>query len=271
MAAKRVMEKVMIATNTVNIGQTIGLLKYKMMLIGETGCGKTSFLNYLCNAEFIQSYGYSKGSEKFRSFNNIMLENAKAKKMESKTDAATAYSAKVCDRKVSIIDTPGFGDSRGLEQDKENAKKIVVALTSEEHINCICLVINGRLSRMTATLKYVLTEVTAILPRKILDNIIVVFTNCTDILDLTFDPRLLEEFFGKKFEDDRILCIENPYCRFEKAKEKQSFLPHEKIAASLQKSFHKAREMLTEMGKVIFPLVLCTLINLGNSMKKNNL
>ena len=50
---------------------------------------------------------------------------------------------------VGVIDTPGFGDSRGL---KENAGEIVRALSSEDYVNCICLTINGPESRMSATL-----------------------------------------------------------------------------------------------------------------------
>ena len=182
---------------------------------------------------------------------NIKLENAEASQMESKTSGAKLYQTTICGLNVGVIDSPGFGDSRGLDQDKENAKEIVRALNEEDYINCICLIINGRTSRMSATLKYVLSEVTSILPRVVLDNIIVVFTNCADALDISFDVRALEEFFGQPITANRIFFIENPYCRFEEARKKQHSLPQEMIAKSLLKMFESAREMLTELHKTI--------------------
>lgn len=201
---------------------------YKMLLIGETGSGKTSLLNLLCNCGLIQALGFEEGLEKFRQFNDIKLENAGSCKMESKTSGAKLYNVDLGELKVGVIDTPGFGDSRGLEEDKKHSKKIVEALKAEEYINCVCLVINGHQSRMSATLRYVLTEITSILPREILNNVIVVFTNTTDPLELNFDTDVFPEYFGREIEHQ--YTIENPYCRFEKTKMKQGKLPVDKIA-----------------------------------------
>ena len=224
---------------------------YKMLLIGETGSGKTSFLNFICNAERIQAVGYVSASKDFRPFHDIKLENAEARKMESKTSGAKLYQMTICGLNVGVIDSPGFGDSRGLDQDKKNAREIVRALNEEEYVNCICLIINGRTSRMSATLKYVMSEITSILPRVVLDNIIVVFTNSADPLDVNFDVRALEEFFGQPITADRVFCIENPYCRFEKAREKQHSLPEEMITEGLSKTFERAGEMLVKFHKSI--------------------
>ena len=79
---------------------------------------------------------------------------------QGKCRAKRQVQSFICGLNVGVIDTPGFGDSRGL---KENAGEIVRALSSEDYVNCICLTINGRESRMSATLKYVLSEVTSIL------------------------------------------------------------------------------------------------------------
>ena len=228
-----------------------GHASYKMLLIGQTGSGKTSFLNFICNAERIQALGFADASKGFRPFHDIKLENAEARKMESKTSGAKLYETTICGLNVGVVDSPGFGDSRGLKRDKENAEEIIRALSSEDYVNCICLVINGRESRMSTTLKYVLSEITSILPRVVLDNIIVVFTNCADALDVNFDVTALEQYFGQPITEDRIFCIENPYCRYEKARKKQHSLPKEMIAKSLLKMFESAREMLTELHKTI--------------------
>lgn len=223
---------------------------FKMLLIGETGSGKTSFLNLLYNCGMVQALGCGFGKdglEQFRRFNNIKLENAQALSMESKTNDATLYNVHLGELKVGVIDTPGFGDSRGLKQDEINAKRIIDVLKKEDYINCVCLIINGRQPRASASLKYVLTEITAILPREILSNVIVVFSNTSDPLDLTFDPNTLITYFGSPVPQRHIFFVENPYCRFEKAKLKVEQLGIERVAESLQKSFEDTAKVLSDM------------------------
>lgn len=222
---------------------------FKMLLIGETGSGKTSFLNLLCNCGLIQALGFEEGLEQFRQFNDVKLENASSRKMESKTSGAKLYKVELGELKVGVIDTPGFGDSRGIEEDKKHSKKIVDALKCEEYINCVCLVVNGRQARMSATLRYVLTEITSVLPRDVLKNVIVVFTNTADPLELNFDTELFREYFGEEIEHQ--FTIENPYCRFEKAKLKKGKLPIDKIAKTLKKSFEETADTLREMCEAI--------------------
>ena len=224
---------------------------YKMLLLGETGSGKTSFLNLLCNCGLIQALGFDEGSKQLRRFNDIKLENAESRKLESKTCNAKLYNVELGELKVGVIDTPGFGDTRGLEEDKKHTKRIIEVLKQEDYINCVCLVINGRHSRMTATLKYVLTDITSILPRAILNNVILVFTNTADVLDLNFDPTSLQVFFGRQFDHATIFYIENPHCRLEKAKQKQKQIAHDQIVQSLKRSFDETGEVLTRMCTTI--------------------
>lgn len=222
---------------------------FKMLLIGETGSGKTSFVNLLCNCGKVQALGgdfdFDK-LEQFRHFNDMSLENAEEHKMVSKTSGAKMYNVQLSQLKVGLIDTPGFGDSRGMSQDKANVEKIITTLEAEEFINCVCLIVNGRQARMSVQLKYVMSEITAILPKEILNNIIVVFSNTSDPLDLNFDPKELDVFFGRSVTEN-IFFIENPYCRFEKAKQKQDKLPRDTIAKSLLKSFEDTAKVLDEM------------------------
>ena len=226
---------------------------FKMLLIGETGSGKTSFVNLLCNCGRVQALGGDFDSDKleqFRHFNDMSLENAECHQMESKTSGAKLYNVQLSELKVGLIDTPGFGDSRGMSQDKANVKKIIATLEGEEFINCVCLIVNGRQARMSATLKYVMSEITAILPKEILNNIIVVFSNTSDPLDLNFDPTELDVFFGGNITKN-IFFIENPYCRFEKAKQKRDKLPLDTIAKSLMKAFEDTAKVLDEMHVAI--------------------
>ena len=221
---------------------------FRMLLIGETGSGKTSFLNLLCNSKLIEDLGTAVDADKLqkiRGYNDLKIESSAERAMASKTSEAKFYRAELCSMKITIIDTPGFGDSRGLEQDKVNVRKIIEALKGEDYINCVCLVINGRQARMSASLKYVLSEISTILPRQIFNNIVVVFTNTADPLDCNFDVNELEGYFGKKIDQD--FYIENPYCRIEKAKQKVQQLSNDKIVESLQKSFEDTASCLKSL------------------------
>ena len=225
---------------------------YKILLIGETGSGKTSFLNLLCNSKLIEELGTNIDAAKLdriRQYNDLQIEDSTARAMASKTSEAKFYKTELGKMRMTAIDTPGFGDSRGLEQDKKNVKKIIDALKGEEYVNCVCLIINGRQSRMTASLKYVLSEISSIMPREIFNNIIVVFTNTADALDCNFDMRELDHYFGKKI--DCAFYIENPYCRIEKAKQKAKQLSLEQIARSLRKSFEDTAECLRSLYETI--------------------
>ena len=110
-------------------------------------------------------------------------------------------------------------------------------------------VINGRLSRITANLKYVLTGIASILPKPVLDKIFIIFTMCRDPVDLTFEPEELKKYFGEEVDATAYICIDNPLCTFEKAieLEKKGKLKKEQKAKSVKKSFNEAREALKEM------------------------
>ena len=227
---------------------------YKILFIGETGSGKTSLLNLIGNYGLVVELGYEAGVERFHSFNNIKFE-LNNERMASKTNSATMYSINIGGNwPIGVIDTPGFGDSRGIDQDKENVGKIIETLKTVEYINCVCLVINGRAARMSGSLKYVLAEVTSILPKTVLNNVIVVFTNTSNLLFLTFDTRELTKYFGCEIKNT--YCIENPYCLYEKAKECQNEtgLSTQKIAEGLKEEFQKTAGVFDKMFAAIKPL-----------------
>ena len=55
--------------------------------------------------------------ESCKNFHQESLENHVGGKMSSKTSGATRYVFKIGHVKLTIIDTPGFGDSRGHKVD----------------------------------------------------------------------------------------------------------------------------------------------------------
>jgi len=60
--------------------------------------------------------------------------------MASKTGGTKKYDIKIGYANLTIIDTPGFADSRGTIFDDIHLEKIKRTVTTEKGINCICVV-----------------------------------------------------------------------------------------------------------------------------------
>eukprot|EP00731_Ephydatia_muelleri_P017237 Em0010g335a len=174
--------------------------------------------------------------------------------MESKTSDAKCYKVRFDELEVTIIDTPGFGDSRGIEEDKKNVKKIVDTIHRDiEYVNCICLVINGRQARTSCQLKYVLTEISATLPKTAFNNLITVMTNCQDVTCASFDVKVLSEFFGSDvvIKPEHVFYIDNPYSKLEKCQNEKMVATHNQLVDALRISFQIAGETLIRMLETI--------------------
>jgi hypothetical protein len=117
--------------------------------------------------------------------------------MASKTDDALVYkNVPFGNYKINIIDTPGFGDSRGLTHDQFNFEKIKKSVNAQTGINSVVVVQNGREARFTPALNYTYSSLTNLLPKKIAENLIFVFTNCESENDLTFVISSANDCFG---------------------------------------------------------------------------
>ena len=91
------------------------------MIVGKTGTGKTTFLNAMVN--------YYEGVRMEHDFRYVLTANVTKETNLGKSDTSEVsvyniYNPKTNKRPLRIIDTPGLGDTRGLEMDKEIPKKI---------------------------------------------------------------------------------------------------------------------------------------------------
>ena len=248
------MIKTLKAVKDTFVSKDKGAQPLRMLLIGETGSGKTSFLNLICNANVVHKLGFETGVETFRAFNDLSVENAEERQMESKTSGANQYEVRFDEvgLTIGIIDTPGFGDTRGLTEDKKNTKKIVDTVKEAQYIHCICLVINARQSRMSSNLKYVLSEVSVVLPKATVNNLVVVLTNAKDESDASFDVRELTTFLGKEIPVGNVFYIDNPYCKWEKLRQKSGTTEISKqLAKKLQRDFSDASDALASMFELV--------------------
>ena len=80
-------------------------------------------------------------------------------------------------KKLRIIDTPGFGDTRGIQQDDQNIQHILQYINNLSHLNAICFLLKPNESRLNIFFRSCFTQLFSFLNQKALKNIIFCFTN----------------------------------------------------------------------------------------------
>ena len=103
--------------------------------------------------------------------------NEKLKDGESATQFPQEYTFETETTRYHLIDTPGIGDSRGTEKDKENFDKILAFLTSYVKINAVVVLLKPNNARLTVAFKFCVLELLTHLHKSLVSNIIFAFTN----------------------------------------------------------------------------------------------
>ena len=152
-----------------------------VMLVGATGSGKTTHINSMINYYFGVEY-----EDNFR-FKLITEEdNGKRNQAHSQTSWITAYTIlhqkgfKV-DYTLTIVDTPGFGATRGINRDNEITKQIRKFFISSgnqgiDHIDVVAFVAQSSLPTLTVTQKYIFEQILALFGKDIGQNIYLMLT-----------------------------------------------------------------------------------------------
>eukprot|EP00731_Ephydatia_muelleri_P003547 Em0001g3547a len=187
---------------------------FHIMLIGASGAGKTSFLNFIGQIGAINSVGFDGMMANFKLYNDAKLERVPDDPWASKTSATMSYDMKIGDVTLKITDTPPLGvDTAGFGKAKENVHNIIEYLKTVDFLDCICLVINGRLP---SVMQFALSEISAILPNVATNNTIVCLTNCEKLSKSTLDLNNVNDCFKTKVANrGKIFCFDNPLCILE--------------------------------------------------------
>ena len=149
------------------------------MMVGATGSGKTTTINAMLN--FIMGVEFE---DQFRL--QLIEEEDAEDQTKSVTKCITAYTIHhqrgfKTDYTLTIIDTPGFGDTRGINRDKEIMGQIKTFFSTEgfdgiDILDAVGFVVPSNPPRLTPTQKYIFDSVLSVFGKDIEDNI---FMFCT--------------------------------------------------------------------------------------------
>lgn len=151
-----------------------------IMVVGATGAGKSTLINGFVN--------YIYGIKAEDGFRLRVIDECQSLECESQsqTKNITAYTfSYVYGMKISysltIIDTPGFGDTGGISRDREITKRInsffsIKGSEGIDQLHAVLFVTPASLPRLTATQMYVFEAILGIFGNDIKDNIYLMTT-----------------------------------------------------------------------------------------------
>ncbi|XP_074505969.1 uncharacterized protein LOC141776357 [Sebastes fasciatus] len=143
-----------------------------IMVLGATGSGKSTLINGMIN--------YIVGVEWKDTFRfQLIDEDQSRSQAESQTSEVTVYKVNYQEGfkipfSLTVVDTPGFGDTRGIARDREITEQIRRLFTSANgvsEIDAVCFVTQASLARLTATQRYVFDSVLSIFGKDVAENI----------------------------------------------------------------------------------------------------
>ena len=167
-----------------------------VVVVGESGAGKSTFLNYVAN----YFLGGSPSALQVIIGSRLHAANvggAQQTEMASHDQSVsqTQESQQYVFGRFVFVDTPGLNDTRGVGNDVTNMQLILDAVTRFRTIAALVVVINGSLARFTSSLQLVLTMLASNLPASALGNVFVLLTHCSP-LTCNFDAEAAATALG---------------------------------------------------------------------------
>ena len=156
-----------------------------IMVIGEAGVGKSTFLhcflNYLQGIQFEEKNRYYLFDEKKlqEEYNRTHPKEQKSSGA-SVTDEPAIYNikpTKVSKDPIRLIDIAGFGDIRAEKYDENIVDDIKELFTNKiDYLNAVCIIFKATDTRLTDRAKHILNILFLLFKKGIKDNIIIIFT-----------------------------------------------------------------------------------------------
>ena len=125
---------------------------YNLLLVGETGTGKSSLGNFIVGEEVFE--------------------------VSDDADACTKNTIRKIsklDPQISVLDTPGLQDSKG--RDKVHYDQMVKIINEMKHLHLIVIVLNFTNPRFTLSIQYMIKFLCNLFPKNFAKHVAVVFTH----------------------------------------------------------------------------------------------
>ncbi len=170
----------------------------RLVTAGMTGVGKSSLLNSICGADFVQSKdedGVSKFSRPFKSKTSS----------QSVTKECRMHTAEILGRRIKVVDTPGFFDTKTPFWDtiREVSR---CCLLVEPGPHAIILVI--KIGRFTDEVVRAIGTMKMVFGDNCVNFLCIVFTGADDLMR---DDSSIEEYIGDL--DDKYKALINIECK----------------------------------------------------------
>ena len=144
-----------------------------LMVVGATGAGKSTLINGIAN--YIMGVRWN---DNFRF--KLIAESTSNDQSKSQTSCITAYTfpkmnGSPLPYSLTVIDTPGFGDTGGLKRDEKITSQIKEFFRNEEEgidqLHAIGFVTQASLARLTPTQRYIFDAILSVFGKDIGSNI----------------------------------------------------------------------------------------------------
>ncbi|EJD50575.1 hypothetical protein AURDEDRAFT_100103 [Auricularia subglabra TFB-10046 SS5] len=172
-----------------------------IILVGETGVGKTSFFSLLSNV------CAGKTLQEFAPAHNPANDTGLCETLSQTRDAMVYEFERYDGVRIRVLDTPGLCDTRGVEQDIAHKASIAHAIRDNvAQVDAVIVMANGTNKRLTVPTDYALNTLSTMFPASIATNICFLFTMVDNPLAFNFHTTSLPT----SLHSAELFTIQNP-------------------------------------------------------------